>query len=569
MDNIIIGKSQLDKHSKYKKSYKNNDIFFGLGIENEKYLEFEKKINFSKDNFLKNRRRERYSVDYNSNYKEDVYFSALNKFVQESYNEELPLLLNSHSFTHTDCKNNSITLYTKKCEPNPKYLGETLFDKLFNHNLYFKNEYQKSFTFDGDTIEIITNNFYNTSIDETILELSKNSLDFIYNLQRCFKELDIFPEYGKINFMKVNHPFAIHMTNLNNMAIFNNGTLHFNITLPTQLDDKGLIKDKESFIFNHKNLIKLIQVVEPLLMLIYGSPDFLHNFDDNKLFSASSQRCAISRYIGIGTYDTDKMLSGKMLVDDINLISCNKLDYWWFHKYYEKCAYNKLNIIGYDINFNKHYNHGVEIRFFDHIEDLNKIREVFEFFIFLADFVLDENNKNDLISLKNPILDKTWNNIVYKIFIDGKNTVLNDEEIIFFNNVFNYKFSQKKAFSIFYEIYTLLFKKYYNNGIFSDLCITKYLSHDNDMFKVFFENIENSESSESDNFNSFEDIIDNINIAMDINNVDNSDKLSVISNISDNSAISNYSNNSKNKKKVKFSKNKKKYTKGGNCCTIS
>ena len=38
-----------EKHLKYFKQYKKNEIFWGLGIENELYLEFEKKINITKD----------------------------------------------------------------------------------------------------------------------------------------------------------------------------------------------------------------------------------------------------------------------------------------------------------------------------------------------------------------------------------------------------------------------------------------------------------------------------------------------------------------------------------------
>ena len=41
--------------------------------------------------------------------------------------------------------------------------------------------------------------------------------------------------------MKDTHPFAIHLTNLNNVGIFNNGTIHFNITLPTFLNNGSLI----------------------------------------------------------------------------------------------------------------------------------------------------------------------------------------------------------------------------------------------------------------------------------------------------------------------------------------
>jgi histidyl-tRNA synthetase len=39
-------------------------------------------------------------------------------------------------------------------------------------------------------------------------------------------------------------------------------------------------------------------------------------------------------------------------------------------------AIDKLDKIGLDINFNKHYNHGIEIRFFDHI-NVNRGEHVF------------------------------------------------------------------------------------------------------------------------------------------------------------------------------------------------
>lgn len=111
------------------------------------------------------------------------------------------------------------------------------------------------------------------------------------------------------------------------------------------------------------------------MIAVYGSPDpfsLFNEYSNKNNFSKSSQRCAISRYIGIGTYNSDIMKTGKILSLPINEILCNNFDYWWFNKYYEENGYNKLNEIGLDINFNKHYNHGIEIRFLDHINDNKK-----------------------------------------------------------------------------------------------------------------------------------------------------------------------------------------------------
>jgi len=67
-DTIDIGNSGAEKHTKYKHLYGSDEVFFGLGIENEVYLELEKGIEFTEEKFLKNRKRERYSVDYNTSY---------------------------------------------------------------------------------------------------------------------------------------------------------------------------------------------------------------------------------------------------------------------------------------------------------------------------------------------------------------------------------------------------------------------------------------------------------------------------------------------------------------------
>ena len=70
--------------------------------------------------------------------------------------------------------------------------------------------------------------------------------------------------------------------------------------------------------------------MEPLIISIYGTPDPFSYIVQSKnsinqdiinnslLFSSCSQRCAVSRYISLGTYDTTIMKIGKLLVDDIS-----------------------------------------------------------------------------------------------------------------------------------------------------------------------------------------------------------------------------------------------------------
>ena len=188
--------------------------------------------------------------------------------------------------------------------------------------------------------------------------------------------------------------------------------------------------------------------MEPFFLAKYGSPDHFSTIpcDYAQLFSACSQRCAVSRYIGIGTFDTDDMKTGKLLQDDTSQFDVVVKDYGWYNQYYKKCAYTKGEKMGYDINFNKHYNHGVEIRFFDHIPNDDKIKNVLEDLIYLGDWSLE----NDII--ENPIKNLIWNGLVAKCMRQGKNTQLSFEELELYNSLFNIKFLNQNICVLYDEI---------------------------------------------------------------------------------------------------------------------
>jgi hypothetical protein len=460
MNEILEQKTNsAEKHKKYIQYYNSNEIYWGLGIENEIYLEFNKKKLFTKDFFLKNHKRERYSVNYFSNYKDIFTTESFN----ESFNElnkndmvELPIILNSHSFLYTDLNNNSKKIYSKSGEPNPNFLGKTLDEEIMEFNKYFKETTNKLWLYDGDTFEFTTIKFYNSKLENVINELYEIKNEFILNLQKFQEKKNFFLNYGKIQFMQENYPFSVHLTNYDNIGIFNNGTLHYNITLPTQLNNNKMILDKKKFINDHKKAIKIIQYFEPLIISVYNTPDYfssLKNFKNNTMYSSCSQRCAVSRYIGIGTYNTDLMLEGKILT--VGTKQYNNIENWWYKKFHEGSAYNKLDEIGLDINFNKHYNHGIEIRFFDHITDEKLIKESFEFIIYLIDFILDYE-----YDLDNPLFNNIWNNLVYNVMRNGKKYILSSDEIKLFNEILNIDLKELNIFNVYYEIFHFLKNKY-------------------------------------------------------------------------------------------------------------
>jgi hypothetical protein len=453
MDKIEV--EILDKHRNYLQYYKPNDTYWGLGIEHETYFELSQKLIVNPTIFYNaNAKKERYSVDYYKSYKPGVYDTCINKLLKQpnSYNL-VPLLLNSNSFTKTDCNNKPVTTYSNKPQPNPEFNGKTLYEYICEKDSYFKDQYMKTYIFDGDTIEFVNLNFYKKTIQDVIEELQKNKHEFMSRLQKIFKEDGIFNQYGSVNFCKTNYPFVSFMTNFNNCSIFNNMTYHFNFTLPTELDNARHIHNYALFTEQHKNLINIIQWVEPLLLSMYGSGDIFAKVNPN--LSGTSQRIAKSRYIGLGTYDTDTMKPGKILHIDSNNNHLSNMDYWWFNKYYEKSDYTKENLIGVDINFHKHKNHGIELRIFDYFDE-SKLEDAFTFIILLMDHSLTKK-------IKSPIRNKLWNEYVVDI-LNNRNAELNDQLLLFYKTIFEFKKDVKTTSELYNKIKNKLLKKYKDTG---------------------------------------------------------------------------------------------------------
>ena len=468
--NAKHGKERLkpeEKHRKYESQYKKNTLFWGLGIENEVYLELSNPHFIDKTDVLDKQNRERYCLDYYANYKPGVFKPACKTFVDNLSSPiiSIPRLINSHSFTKTDLHNEPETLYASEHRKNPLFLGETLFETLRRDNPAFSSEFQKKWLFDGDTIEFNTEQFFNASLQDVMDELSTTKQNFLRELNNALVNLEESCYNNQsVSIMKQNHPIATYMTNLENVAFFNNGTLHYNITLPTELNEYGRIKNWRTFVKDHQKAIRVIQWMEPFLIAMYGSPDPFSFMDE---FSKASQRCAVSRYIGIGTYNTDTMRTGKILTCPVDKHICSKINDWWYSTYHQTSGYKPLPEIGMDINFNKHYNHGIELRFFDHIADASGLHDSFEFIIYLMDFILDSDVVNEF---GNPILSNVWNKFVVAIMRHGKDYVLDKEERKLYGNIFSGILLSTTAITvreIYAEIYNSLKLKYKGRGRFS------------------------------------------------------------------------------------------------------
>jgi saccharopine dehydrogenase (NAD+, L-lysine-forming) len=158
------------------------------------------------------------------------------------------------------------------------------------------------------------------------------------------------------------------------MGICNTQTIHLNITLPTWLEN-GQLVDKTEFVNQHLAFISMIQVVEPLLSAVYGTPDVFSLIDP--AYSIGSQRGTRSRYISLQTFDIHRPLNGKQL-----LMKRPEDPAHWYNRLIDS-PYELHTEVGYDVNFNKFKNHGVEIRFLDWFPETH-LKGVIDFFLLLG-----------------------------------------------------------------------------------------------------------------------------------------------------------------------------------------
>ena len=440
----MSGKHILEKHQKYKSKYGKDELYWGIGIENEMYLTCSHKAEVSLDFFRKNHKPERYSVDYYKSYKEKCLQKAIDDYTHKQRLLTLPLLINAHSFTHVDQNGEHKTTFEKQPKPNPNFNGKTVHEILLETSPYFAEHYERDIVYDGDTIEFITQDFYNANVKDVVDELK--------NIKKGFTE-NVIPkipitDFGKISLMDTNHPFAVHLTNMKNVSMFNNGTYHFNFTLPTLLDNNGNIKNMRSFVNDHQNAIRLLQLMEPIFITVYGTPDPFHT--NSHAFSSASQRCAVSRYIGVSTYDTEEMKKGKQL-------HVSSKDCIWYNEYHSQSAYKKLDEIGLDINFNKHHHHGIELRIFEYFND-ELLEDLLECIIYIFDHSLEYNYIDNIINRRE------WNEMMINCMRCGKNAFLPQSQMYLFNQVFGFSYRPMNIVD-FYERFKKDMKdKYKNTG---------------------------------------------------------------------------------------------------------
>ena len=416
--------------------------YWGIGLENETYMQFEESLIVSGEFIQEKIGYEKYSIDYRKCYKPESLAPILKKAFGLNENYKVSRMMNSHSLEKLDINYQHKTIAPIKplidtetgevsAQPteNPEYLGKSIMELFLEDQPYNiqsmitqRNKTMGSVHFDGDSIEFVTKYFENRTIGESCKELKATKKLFLDKIN----ESSVLN--GKLNFPDYNNGLNMFMTNQENLVLFNNGTYHFHITLPSLTEDSRIVDYKE-FERTHANAIYLLQWFEPFFIATLGSPDIMGVISDtyslDKKFTLGSMRNAMSRYIGVGTYNK-AMPKGKILtynVDDFRkLLKFEKEEnIWWRDQIEADMEYEMLSEVGLDFNQEKMYQSGFEFRSFDEFpaEYLNDV--------LFAIILICEHSLN-LPDVQWAHDSKAWNNLVFKTLKMGYATEINEEE---------------------------------------------------------------------------------------------------------------------------------------------
>jgi len=416
--------------------------YWGIGLENETYMQFEESLIVTGEFIQEKIGFEKYSIDYRKCYKPESLAPMLKKAFDLNQNYKVSRMMNSHSLEKLDINYQHKTISPIKplidtengeivAQPleNPEYLGKSIMELFLEDQPYNiqsmitqRNKTMGSVHFDGDSIEFVTKYFENRTIAESCKELKATKKLFLDKIN----ESSVLN--GKLSFPDYNNGLNMFMTNQENLVLFNNGTYHFHITLPSLTEDSRIVNYDE-FEKTHANAIYLLQWFEPFFIATLGSPDIMGVISDtyslDKNFTLGSMRNAMSRYIGVGTYNK-AMPKGKILtynVDDFRkLLKFEKEEnIWWRDQIEADMEYEMLSEVGLDFNQEKMYQSGFEFRSFDEFpaEYLNDV---------LFSIILICEHSLNLPDVQWGHDSKVWNNLVFKTLKMGFATEINDTE---------------------------------------------------------------------------------------------------------------------------------------------
>jgi hypothetical protein len=407
-----------------------NKTYWGIGLENETYLQFEESLVVTGKFIREKMGRERYSIDYLKCYKKGSLETALAAAFDNEKNYLVSRMMNSHSLEKLDIQFQHKTIQSAPpLLDNPKYSGTSILELFLQSQPYAiqsmltqKDKPMGCIIFDGDSIEFVTKYFENRTVQEACNELKATKRIFLEKLNDS-NILD-----GSLTYPEYNIGINMFMSNQKNLVLFNNGTFHFHVTLPTPTQDSKIV-DYDAFDHAHSNAIYLLQWFEPFFIATLGSPDILsvisekHNLKEQ--FAGGSMRNAMSRYTGVGTYHRS-MAKGKILTYPVEefrkLLKFTKADnIWWRDQVESELSYDLLSDLGLDFNREKLYQSGFEFRSFDEFP-ASYLPAVLHAIVLICEHSIHAKNvawASDSV---------VWNNLVFRSLKQGYRTTIDASE---------------------------------------------------------------------------------------------------------------------------------------------
>ena len=149
----------LEKHARYETAYQRGGWYWGLGVEHETYMTTTQTRTVRAVEALA-MRPERYSVNYYAAYRPGALRAALDRALAADTSGGgglvLPVLANSHSFTHCDVFGEHRTTYERVPKPNPRFGGRTMEEWARDYSPWLRDEVGQAYMWDGDTVEFMT-----------------------------------------------------------------------------------------------------------------------------------------------------------------------------------------------------------------------------------------------------------------------------------------------------------------------------------------------------------------------------------------------------------------------------
>jgi hypothetical protein len=234
-------------------------------------------------------------------------------------------------------------------------------------------------------VEFVTRDFYQKSLNDSITQLINTRQTFLKYINLPNKTYKITENAA--------YPYTIFPDDPTKLIYEKMSSYHFNITLPNinNLPNNDFIK-------LHVEYARLIQLFEPYLVAMFGTPDY--NSVDPRCqkyyLTKASYRLFNNIYANIGTADLSHNVPNSRQTSSLGT---------WIHTVSDT-PYNMnrfVNAIGLDFRrdvskSSADNRFGFEIRFFDNFP-INDLYECLSFILYLADISSDEYIVNKLSSL--------------------------------------------------------------------------------------------------------------------------------------------------------------------------